>query len=81
MIAKCANPGCNAGFRYLRAGKLFLLDIPRYAQREETHRRLEYFWLCGQCSVTMKVVLNKSGEAAISGLLDAGPNLALRPAV
>jgi hypothetical protein len=80
MIAKCANPDCNIAFRYLRGGKLFLLDIPNDSPRDATHRR-EYFWLCDQCSATMKVVVNKSGEAAISGLPGPGPNLALRPAV
>ncbi len=80
MIAKCANPDCNVSFRYLRGGKLFLLDIPQDSPREATHRR-EYFWLCGQCSATMKVVVNEGGEAAITGLLGAEPNFALRPAV
>lgn len=80
MIAKCANPDCNVAFRYLRGGKLFLLDIPHDSPREGTHRR-EYFWLCDQCSATMKVVINESGEAAIAGPLGAGPNLALRVAV
>ena len=80
MIAKCANPDCTVVFRYLRGGKLFLLDIPRDSPREGTHRR-EYFWLCDQCSATMKVVINERGEAAIAGPLGAGLNLALRAAV
>lgn len=79
MIAKCANPDCNVAFRYLRGGKLFLLDIPRDTGGEGTRRR-EYFWLCDQCSATMKVVINERGKAAITGPLGAGPNLALRAA-
>lgn len=81
MVTKCANPGCNVAFRYLRDGKLFLLDIARDSRHEGTHQRLEYFWLCDRCSATMKVVVNERGEAIISGLVGAGPNLALRPAV
>ncbi len=77
MIAKCANPDCNVAFLYLRGGKLFLLDISRNSRHEGT-QRCEYFWLCDQCSATMKVVVNESGEAAIAGPLGAGPNLALR---
>lgn len=82
MIAKCANPDCNVAFRYLRGGKLFLLDIPRGAGCEGIHRRrLEYFWLCDRCSATMKVVVKESGEAAIAGLPGPGASLALLPAV
>ena len=36
MIAKCANPDCNVAFRYLRGGKLFLLDIPAGRGAKET---------------------------------------------
>lgn len=80
MIAKCANPVCDADFRYLHEGKLFLLEISRNSRHEGTQRR-EYFWLCDQCSATMKVVINQSGEVAIAGPLAPGPNLALRAAV
>lgn len=80
MIAKCANPDCSVGFRYLRGGKLFLLHIPHNPLGEGTHRR-EYFWLCDQCSARMKVVINERGEAAVVGPLGAGPNRALRAVV
>jgi hypothetical protein len=85
MVAKCANPDCHVGFRYLRGGKLFLLDIPRSARREApkataSQRPLEYFWLCDQCSGTMQVVVTESGHVAISSRPDAGPNLPMRPA-
>jgi len=55
MVAKCANPHCNAQFRYLKQGKLFLGEhIP--AMREagaNTNRRggsLQHYWLCDICS-------------------------------
>jgi len=72
VITKCANPGCNVTFRYLRGGKLFLLDLPCPSCKGGTNgaasqRRLEYFWLCEQCSAKMNVVINENGEAAIAG--------------
>ena len=30
MVVKCANPSCGVKFRYLRGGKLFLLEMPPF---------------------------------------------------
>ncbi len=57
MLAKCANTLCNAPFRRLSEGKLFLLQGDTTPNREAVDprkgkppRRLEYFWLCSDCA-------------------------------
>ena len=49
MLQKCANPGCNAPFRSLREGKLFLAEnhAPDLGDRK---LRREHFWLCSSCA-------------------------------
>lgn len=67
MLAKCANPACSAPFLYLREGKLYQMEVgtspsagapdhqlvPRDAR---SARRLEFFWLCGNCARRMTLV-------------------------
>ncbi|HWF66595.1 MAG TPA: hypothetical protein VN670_04790 [Acidobacteriaceae bacterium] len=59
MNLSCANPDCKAELKYLRGGRLFLMERrpnvfhmqPRDAapvKRPVTMRR--YFWLCESCS-------------------------------
>ncbi len=63
MLTKCANPECNARFRYLHEGKLFVVDRFDSSQRglspelaaNESYR-LDYYWLCSSCSRSMEVV-------------------------
>jgi hypothetical protein len=48
MVTKCANPSCNVSFRYLREGKLFLVEPPPFEHAGETEfqkgpHRSEYF--------------------------------------
>jgi hypothetical protein len=67
MLAKCANPDCSAPFRYLREGKLFQVERdganepvfkgPRPRPRPD--RRVEYFWLCGICSVRVTLAFDR----------------------
>lgn len=73
MVTKCANPSCGASFRYLRGGKLFLVDLPRFScapggerGTAPTGRTAEYFWLCDQCCAEMTVVVDGSGQAAVA---------------
>jgi hypothetical protein len=59
MLSKCANPACSTPFRYLRDGKVFEIDSTQ--QREfqtgaKSARRVEFFWLCGECSLQLTVV-------------------------
>lgn len=65
VLSKCANPDCVATFRYLHAGKLFRLETYSGLDRRRTMgpdvgqkkcmRRIEFFWLCDQCSRKMTV--------------------------
>ena len=56
MLHKCANPACNAPFRSLREGKLFLAEtFPTdvtavFDGNRRKLRRREHFWLCDACS-------------------------------
>jgi len=60
MLSKCANPACSKPFRYLRDGKLFEFDYHRNAEAKESTtlapRRLEFFWLCGECAGELTVI-------------------------
>jgi hypothetical protein len=64
MLSKCANPACSQPFRYLRDGKLFEIesrtgvDNSAVGERKPS-RRVEFFWLCGQCSTELTVINDK----------------------
>jgi hypothetical protein len=61
MLSKCANPECTAPFHYLHDGKLFQIDTsavpqsagPQLVNEAKPAHRIEYFWLCTQCSSSM----------------------------
>jgi len=66
MMSKCANPTCSSVFRYLRDGKLF--QVPAGASPRATTMgpkdspkqpaRDEFFWLCGNCSKDLTIVVD-----------------------
>jgi hypothetical protein len=64
MMSKCANPSCSSVFRYLRDGKLF--QVPAGASSKgagnpgfpKTPARDEFFWLCGDCSRDLTIVVD-----------------------
>lgn len=60
MLSKCANPACSQPFRYLRDGKLFEIERTvspdSSAGERKPIRRVEFFWLCGQCCRELTVV-------------------------
>ncbi len=60
MLSKCANAACSTPFRYLRDGKLFEVESNRPIQTSagiaKPVRRIEFFWLCGQCSAELTVI-------------------------
>jgi hypothetical protein len=82
MIAKCANPSCGTFFRYLRSGKLFLLErsaiVPRSGppapegQFRNRGSHDEYFWLCEDCAKIM-TISSEEGGGAILVALKQGP--------
>lgn len=78
MNMLCANPDCKAELKYLRGGRLFLMErqpnLPHLAsydpsrpKRPVTMRR--YFWLCEHCA----------REYAIQRWTDGGIELIARP--
>ena len=59
MIDQCANPTCGKPLHYLRDGKVFVFALPdttRPVAAGRRHRRLEHFWLCGDCSQNLIMV-------------------------
>ena len=62
MLSKCANPACSRPFRYLRDGKLFEIDsrdesvLATVGEERKPVRRVEFFWLCGECSAEMTII-------------------------
>lgn len=75
MTAKCANPSCSQPFHYFRTGKIFLIDIPGASNSENapTKKPPEYFWLCGECCRSMRVVLGHTGLATVEVMLPLRP--------
>jgi hypothetical protein len=70
MLSKCANPGCPTSFRYLHEGKLFRIHVDPFASesdstsgigadRKKPARRVEFFWLCQDCSAKMTLSFEK----------------------
>jgi len=74
MVSKCANPGCEAPFRYLHKGKLFRLDKESgYKRRrllgdepaKKPMRRVEFYWLCDVCAKTMTLVFDQESGVSV----------------
>jgi len=70
VISKCANPECSAPFHYLREGRLFRMDIVPdnsavLASSAKAIRHVEHYWLCGPCSQSLTLVLEKGRVVAV----------------
>lgn len=70
MLAKCANPSCTTPFHYLRDGKLFQMETglggPQAVGDKKPIHRIEYFWLCSQCSTEVTLAYERGkGVVAI----------------
>jgi hypothetical protein len=76
MVSKCANPKCSAPFQYFREGKIFQVEVdgsggirptgPQLVSSSRKTPRLEHFWLCGKCSTTMTLMLERGkGVSAV----------------
>ena len=59
MLAKCINPSCSTPFCHLQDGRLFRLENDP-ALPISKYSRVEYFWLCRDCSSTMTLHLGKN---------------------
>jgi hypothetical protein len=68
MLSKCANPDCSMPFHYLREGKLFQIDHspngPQLVSGKRPTRRIEYFWLCGECASSMSLAVR--GDSVVT---------------
>jgi hypothetical protein len=69
MLTKCSNPACDAVFRYLYDGRVFVLEKDP-AVGLETSKRPEYFWLCRRCSSKMTLRLGEDAPVVPMLLLD-----------
>jgi hypothetical protein len=66
MLFRCLNPGCNALFRYLYDGRIFTVE--RFVTSPDGcngERIIEHYWLCGPCSMAMKVVVEDGVATAV----------------
>ena len=61
MVSWCANPDCRRELRYFREGKIYAFLM----SSASGHRRLEHFWLCGECFKTMSLVCANHREVKI----------------
>lgn len=75
MTTKCVNPACGKPFRYLRGGKLFLIDSPPDPLHPSDPDSMsgaghvsEFFWLCEECCRTMRIMLDRNGDVVLAAL-------------
>jgi hypothetical protein len=47
MVSNCANPKCNASFKYFGTGQLFISKVP---DSPTASWQQELQWLCGSCA-------------------------------
>jgi hypothetical protein len=63
MVSYCANPDCRRELRYLRDGKIYQFVL----SSKTGSKRLEHFWLCGECSKTMILIRVDQSEVKTVG--------------
>ncbi len=61
MLAKCANPECEAQFHYLGEGQLYCFEPPRGHDGNA-----EYFWMCDTCAAEKGMELRESGIVPVA---------------
>jgi hypothetical protein len=58
MLSHCLNPACGTPFRYLSEGRIFQIEsVVAQSGSLEPQRSIEPYWLCGSCSLHLKVVV------------------------
>jgi hypothetical protein len=79
MVTQCANPNCGKPLHYLREGRIFLFEVSAVAE-DKRARRLEHFWLCGDCNTTYYVEQNDdSGVTVVPKVQPRRPAPVLSP--
>jgi hypothetical protein len=67
MVDYCANPGCGKTLHYLREGTVFLFEVFAMEPEEKNNqRRLEHYWLCGECAGTHLLERTAEGEIRLT---------------
>lgn len=82
MVSKCANPGCEAPFRYFHTGKLFRLDKESGYERrrvmgderavKKPMRHVEFYWLCDNCAKVMTLTFSQADGVSVRHHLETG---------
>jgi hypothetical protein len=65
MVAKCANPSCDAPFRYLNQGKLFQVERRGAKGVSPTGHNVEHYWLCTGCAQQFTLTRDADGVVAV----------------
>ena len=63
MVKQCANSDCRRELHYLRDGKIYQFVL----SATTGSKRLEHFWLCGECSKTMMLICVDKSEVKTVG--------------
>jgi hypothetical protein len=65
MVSQCANPECRQELHYLRDGRVYQFVL----STKTGGKRLEHFWLCGDCSKTMILTCANQSEVKTERLM------------
>lgn len=60
MVSRCANPSCDACFKYLGEGRLFQFPAANPATRGTAGGVIEFWWLCSRCCLSMTLVEDRT---------------------
>ena len=63
MVKNCANPKCAKPLHYLREGRIFVFAAD--SDSDKPVHRMEHFWLCGECSQTMRLEKTRQGVRTV----------------
>jgi hypothetical protein len=74
VLHECRNPVCKKPFVKIGEGKLFRVEAngvpgtsPPLNSLKKAHSRIEYFWLCGKCSVQWTLTIPVAGGVQLTG--------------
>ena len=59
MVSQCANPSCEVQFLYFGEGQL--ITVRRY-ENSFAKSAVEFFWLCGDCVMSMTLEFGSNGN-------------------
>jgi len=65
MVNHCANPKCEKPLHYLREGRIFVFDVASEEADGKRSRRMEHYWLCGECAQSMAMQQSAEGVQVV----------------